>query len=46
LLGWKKSAAVLSASPFVLFVEAGYWLIARNRGLIGRLLTGDSEKPR
>jgi hypothetical protein len=46
LLGWKKSAAFLSAAPFVFIVEGGYWLIARNRGLIGRLLTGNSGNHR
>ncbi len=46
LLGWKKSAAVLSAAPFVFIVEGGYWLIARNRGLIGRLLTRSPKNPR
>ncbi|MBT4429541.1 MAG: DUF393 domain-containing protein [Nitrospinaceae bacterium] len=38
LLGWKKSATVMSAAPFVYAVEILYWLIARNRWLIGRLV--------
>jgi len=38
LLGWKRTAALLSLPPFVWIVEAGYRLAARNRGRLGRRL--------
>ena len=38
LLGWKKTAALLSFRPLVWGVEAGYRLAAKNRGRWGRLL--------
>ena len=36
LLGWEKSAAILSAAPFIFAIEAGYRLIAFSRPFIGR----------
>ena len=36
-LGWRV-ARVAARPPFVWFVELGYWLVARNRGLAARLL--------
>lgn len=38
VLGWRRTAAVLSVRPLVWAVELGYWIVARNRGRIGRLL--------
>ncbi|MBI3128637.1 MAG: DUF393 domain-containing protein [Candidatus Tectomicrobia bacterium] len=38
LLGWERSAALLSLPPFVWLVEAGYWLVSENRGRLGRRL--------
>ena len=45
LLGWKKSAAIMSAAPFVYAVEFLYWLIARNRRLMSRLQDIDKVDP-
>lgn len=45
LLGWKKSAAIMSAAPFAYAVEILYWLIARNRRLIGSLQAIDKADP-
>jgi len=36
LLGWRRTAAILSAPPLVWAVEAGYRLVARNRNRLGR----------
>lgn len=38
LLGWERTARLLSRRPFVWMIEAGYWVVARNRGRLGRLL--------
>ncbi|MFQ5915781.1 MAG: thiol-disulfide oxidoreductase DCC family protein [Nitrospinota bacterium] len=38
LLGWRKTVAALSLPPFVWAVEAGYWIVARNRGRVSRAL--------
>ena len=35
-MGWRRLAALLSARPFVWFVELGYKLVARNRPLFAR----------
>lgn len=40
LLGWKKTAAFLSAAPMRWAVEAGYRLIARHRFFIGKFFAG------
>ncbi len=37
-VGWRRLAAVCSRPPLIWLVEAGYWLVARNRGLLSRLL--------
>ncbi|MBI2466636.1 MAG: DUF393 domain-containing protein [Candidatus Rokubacteria bacterium] len=37
-LGWPRLARVLSLPPFVWLVEAGYWLVARNRGFFSLFL--------
>jgi hypothetical protein len=36
-LGWRAARAA-ACPPFVWFVELGYWLVARNRGLAARVL--------
>lgn len=38
VLGWPRLAGLLALPPFVWGVELGYWLVARNRGRLGRLL--------
>ena len=30
-VGWRRSAAVAARRPLVWLVEAGYWVVARNR---------------
>ncbi len=37
-LGWPRLARFLAARPLVWAVEAGYWLVARNRVVLGQLL--------
>lgn len=37
-LGWRRTAALWEAPPLRWLLEAGYWLVARNRALVGRLL--------
>ena len=37
-VGWGPAARLLSLPPFVWAVEAVYWLVARNRGLVSRFL--------
>lgn len=37
-VGWRPFARLLSLPPFVWAVEAVYWLVARNRGLVSRFL--------
>jgi predicted DCC family thiol-disulfide oxidoreductase YuxK len=37
-VGWPRLAAVLSRPLLVWLIEAGYWLVARNRGLIARVV--------
>ena len=36
-IGWRTVASIFRHRPFIWLVEGGYWLVARNRGLIGRL---------
>ena len=31
-IGWRAFAALFARRPLVWLVEAGYWLVARNRG--------------
>lgn len=38
-IGFARSARVLSLPPLVWGVEAGYWLVARNRRFFSRFLT-------
>jgi predicted DCC family thiol-disulfide oxidoreductase YuxK len=38
-VGWHRMAATFSRWPLVWLVEAGYWLVARNRRLFSRLLS-------
>jgi predicted DCC family thiol-disulfide oxidoreductase YuxK len=37
-IGWRRLAAVCSRPPLRWLVEAGYWLVARSRGLLSRLV--------
>ena len=37
-IGWRSTAAIASRWPLIWLVEAGYWLVARNRPLFARLL--------
>jgi predicted DCC family thiol-disulfide oxidoreductase YuxK len=45
LLGFRRTAALLSCHPLVWLAEAGYWVAARNRGRLGRWLGGRGRKP-
>ena len=36
-MGWRRFSRFLSISPFIWLVELGYALVARNRGLTGRI---------
>ena len=38
-IGWCRLASILASRPLVWLVEAGYWLVARNRRRLGRLLS-------
>lgn len=40
MLGWRKTAAFLSTPPLIWVIQAGYWVTARYRGALGRLLNG------
>ncbi len=37
-LGWRRTALLLGLPPLLLCVEAGYWVVARNRARFARLL--------
>jgi hypothetical protein len=37
-IGWTRLARVLGRRPLVWAVEVGYWLVARNRGWLGRFM--------
>jgi predicted DCC family thiol-disulfide oxidoreductase YuxK len=37
-VGWHRLAGVCSRRPLLWLVEAGYWLVARNRWLFSRIL--------
>ena len=37
-VGWHRMARLLARRPFIWAVEAGYALVARNRGLFSRVL--------
>lgn len=46
-VGWPRLARVLSLPPLIWLVEAGYWLVARNRRLLTRGLFGQPpSRPR
>ncbi len=45
LLGYRRAVWVLSLPPFVWCVEAGYWLIARNRRFFSRFLFRSTSHP-
>ncbi|MFC1491104.1 thiol-disulfide oxidoreductase DCC family protein [Nitrospinota bacterium] len=38
LLGWNRIAAIFSASTFFWAIDAGYWFVARNRGILSWML--------
>ena len=38
VIGYWRLACLLSFPPFVWFVEAGYWIVARNRRFFSRFL--------
>ena len=37
-LGWRATEAIASRRPLVWLVEAGYWLVARNRPFFARFM--------
>lgn len=37
-VGWRRFAVACSRPPLLWLIEAGYWLVARNRGLLSRLV--------
>ena len=37
-VGWHRLAGVCARPPIRWLVEAGYWLVARSRGLLSRLV--------
>ena len=37
-LGLRRTSKLLGLPPFLMWVEVGYWFVARNRRLAGRLL--------
>ena len=37
-IGWRRAEAIGSRRPLVWLVEAGYWLVARNRPFFGRFM--------
>ncbi len=37
-IGWRATEAIGSQRPLVWLVEAGYWLVARNRRLFARFM--------
>lgn len=37
-IGWPRLARVLALPPLVWLVEAGYWVVARNRPFFSRFL--------
>jgi predicted DCC family thiol-disulfide oxidoreductase YuxK len=38
VIGYRRFACLLALPPFVWFVEAGYWIVARNRRFFSRFL--------
>jgi predicted DCC family thiol-disulfide oxidoreductase YuxK len=43
-LGWRRTAAVFSAAPFSWAAEVGYFIVARNRTLAGKLLFRGTDR--
>ena len=43
LLGYPRLARLAGLPPFIWAVEAGYWLVARNRRWLSRVLYGKSQ---
>ena len=39
-IGWRRLATIFSWPPLVWLVEAGYWLVARNRSFFSWLVFG------
>ncbi len=37
-IGWRRLEAIASRRPLVWLVEAGYWLVARNRPFFARFM--------
>jgi hypothetical protein len=37
-IGWPRAARVASRRPLIWLVEAGYWVVARNRPFFARFL--------
>ena len=37
-IGWRRTEAIASRQPLVRRVEAGYWLVARNRPFFARFM--------
>jgi predicted DCC family thiol-disulfide oxidoreductase YuxK len=44
-LGWRRTAALLATPPLVWAVEAGYALVAANRGRLSGLLPPERPAP-
>ena len=38
LIGYRRLARIGTLPPFIWGIEIGYWIVARNRRLFGRLL--------
>ena len=43
LIGYRRLARIGTLPPFIWAIEIGYWIVARNRRLFGRLLVGVKE---
>jgi hypothetical protein len=37
-IGWPRAAGIASRRPLIWLVEAGYWVVARNRPFFARFL--------
>lgn len=44
-LGWRKSTWLLRWPPFIWGVELGYWIVARNRKRLARLMFRRERTP-
>ena len=45
VLGWRRTAAILSRPPLIWAVEIGYRVVADNRSFFSRFLFRDQEIP-